>query len=148
MVSILNAVGMSSTSIKVSWNLPLYPNAEITGYTVYYRKISGNTAVIDPDEVTQDPSNVMTSGYSPMSVNMTEILIEGLDVYRYYSIIVQAVGEDSGTELNGTLREVVERTFSDFPTEPPQIIEPGGSAENTITITLPNHDYINSGEVV
>lgn len=135
----------------VSWDLPLFPNGQITSYRVYFLKVSDDTASIesDPGAVVQDPSKIDISGYDYMSVDTTETVIEELEVYRYYSIIVRAVGETvSKEELNGTLREVVERTFSDFPTERPQVIGPDGNSQNTITITLPNHDYIDSGQVV
>lgn len=151
MVSSLTAIGISSTSIKVSWDLPQYPNGQITGYVVYYLKVSDDTAGIesDPEAVSQNPSNIDISRHKRMPANTTETVIEGLEVYRYYSIVVRAVGKDaSKKELNGTLREVVERTFSDFPTERPQVIGPEGNSQNTITITLPNHDYIDSGQVV
>ena len=148
MVSSLTANGVSSTSIMVSWDLPQFPNGQITGYRVYYLKVSDDTASIetDPEAVTQDPSKIDIRGYNYTSVDTTETVIEGLEVYRYYSIIVRAVGETA--ELNGALREVVERTFSDFPTERPSVIGPDGNSQNTITITLPNHDYIDSGQVV
>lgn len=135
----------------VSWDLPLFPNGQITSYRVYYLKVSDDTAGIesDPEAAVRDPSSIDISRYDYRSVDTTETVIEGLEVYRYYSIIVRAVGQTvSREELNGTLRQVVERTFSDFPTERPQVIGPDGNSQNTITVTLPNHDYINSGQVV
>ena len=150
MVVDLSADGMSSTSIQVSWDLPQYPNAPIRGYIVYYLKVSDNTLSIerDPSAVKQDPSNIMINGYSLTTANTTETLLEGLEVYRYYSIIVQAVGEVAGAGLNGALLEVVTRTFSDFPTGRPQIIVPAGDSQTTITISLPDHAYIDTGEVM
>ena len=151
MVVDLSANGTTATSIRVSWNLPQYPNAPITSYIVYYRQIIGDTGTIesDPSIVMQDPDNINIDGYSLKNVITTETVIDGLEVYRYYSIIVRAVGEaDSGAELNGALLEVVARTFSDFPTEQPSVIVSTGDSQSTIAISLPDHDYIDSGEVV
>ena len=151
MVLGLSAEGVSSTSIRVSWDLPQYPNAPITGYIVYYRKISDDTGRIeeDPSAVLQDPSNIHVERYSLQTVDTTETVLGGLEVYRYYSIIVRAVGSvDSAAELSGALTEVVERTFSDLPTEQPSTIVPTEDSRNTITIILPDHTYIDSGEVM
>ena len=142
---------MSSTSIQVSWNLPNYPNAPITSYIVYYRQLLGDTDTIesDPSSVLQDPDNINIDGYSLKNVNATKTVIDALEVYRYYSIIVRAVGTaDSGAELNGALLEVVARTFSDLPTEQPSVIVSTGDSQSTITISLPDHNYIDSGEVM
>ena len=152
MVVDLRAEGQSSTSIAVSWDLPTYPNAPITEYIVFYRKISDDTTSVNSSAVLQDPSNINIEGYSlkPVSgVNTTQVVIDGLEVFRYYSIIVRAVGEaDSEAELSGALTEVVARTFSDFPTEQPSVIVPSGDSRNTITISLPDHNYIDAGEVM
>ena len=153
MVLGLTAEGLTSTSINVSWDLPKYPNAPITGYTVYYNKISDNTLAIeqDPSAYMQDPNNINIDGYSLKNNVLTSntVLDDDLEVYRYYSIIVSAVGKaDSGAKLEGALVEVVARTFSALPPEEPPVIEPGGDSRNTITITLPDHTYINDGEVM
>ena len=147
----LRADGVSPTSIRVSWDLPLFPNAPITDYIVYYSKISDDTDRIesDPEAEKQDPSNIVVDGYSQQTVTTNVTTIEGLDEYRYYSIIVSAVGEaDSEAKLNGALREVVNRTFSDLPTVPPDVVVPSGDSQNTITISLPEHGYIDTGEVM
>ena len=148
----LRAEGLTSTSINVSWDLPTYPNAPITSYVVFYRKISDDTTSVDPSSVLQDPNNINIDGYSlkPVGgVNTTRAVIEDLEVFRYYSIIVRAVGAaDSEAELSGALSEVVARTFSDFPTEQPSVIVPSGDSRNTITISLPDHAYIDVGEVM
>ena len=151
MVVDLSAEGTSSTSIQVSWNLPDYPNAPITSYIVYYREIPGDTGRIeaDPSSVMQDPDNIDIDGYSLKNANATKTVIDDLEVYRYYSVIVRAVGAaDSGAELNGALLEVVARTFSDLPTEQPSVIVSTGDSRSTIAIILPDHDYIDSGEVM
>ena len=147
----LQANGLSSTSINVSWSLPQYPNAPIKDYIVYYRKISDDTPNIDqnPSAYLQDPTDIDIDGYSQTSVLTTEVVLDELEVYRYYSIIVRAVGEaDSGAKLNGALLEVVSRTFSALPPEQPPVIVPGGDSQNTITITLPDHTYIDDGQVM
>ena len=154
MVVGLSAEGQSSMSLRVTWDLPQYPNAPISGYVVYYLQIPGDTGVIetDPAASMQDPSNINIDGYSLKTVNNVntlETVIDGLEVYRYYSVIVRAVGAaDSGAELNGALVEVVTRTFSDFPTEQPSVIVPSGASRNTITVSLPDHTYIDTGEVM
>ena len=153
MVLDLAAEGSTSTSISVSWDLPAYPNGPISSYIIYYRKISDDTTNLDPSSVLQDPSNINIDGY-PIKritgVNTTRAVISGLEVYRYYSIIVRAIGAepDSPPELNGALLEVVARTFSDLPTEQPTPIQPDGNSRTTITITLPDHTYIDAGEVM
>lgn len=152
MVLGLKAEGETSTAIRVSWDLPKYPNAPISSYIIYYKKISDDTTNVDPSTF-QDPSNINIKGYSNKTVtgvNTTRAVIGELEVYRYYSIVVQAIGAVDGSDanLNGTLREVVARTFSDIPTEEPSVIEPEGSSQTTITITLPEHSYIGAGEVM
>ena len=106
----LRADGVSPTSIQVSWELSLFPNAPIINYIVYYSKISDVTDRIesDPEAEKQDSSNIVVDGYSQQTINTNVITIEELDEYRYYSIIVSAVGEaDSEAKLNGALLEVV-----------------------------------------
>ena len=137
----------------MSWDLPRYPNAPISSYIIYYKKISDDTTNVDPSTILQDSSNINIKGYSNktvMGVNTTRAVIGELEVFRYYSIVVQAIGavDDLDGNLNGTLTEVVARTFSDIPTEEPSVVEPEGSSQTTITITLPEHSYIDAGEVM
>jgi len=139
----LRAEGVSSTSIMVSWSLPQYPNGgPITHYNVYY--------LLTPTGLKQDPNNINVDEYKRKRVNSTETLIDGLEVYRNYSIVVQAVVEVEGSdgELRGALLEVVQRTFSDFPTVPPDVLMPGDDTTSTITISLPDHTYIDTGDVM
>ena len=132
----------------VSWSLPQYPNGgPITHYHVYY--------LLTPTGLKQDTNNINVDDYERKRVNSTgavetETLINGLEVYRNYSIVVQAVVEVEGSdgELNGALLEVVQRTFSDFPTVPPDVLMPGDDTTSTITISLPDHTYIDTGDVM
>ena len=74
-------------------------------------------------------------------------------MFRNYSVLVQAVtltqeGPIVSVELRGALSEVVERTFSDVPMVPPEEVDTVGDSTTTITISLPSHTYIDTGDVV
>ena len=118
-------------------------------YRVYYLKISDDTDNINIEEYAQDPNNIVVDDYPQKNVTMTEVLLENLDVYRYYSIVVIAVGiADSGAQLNGFPREVIQRTYSDFPLEPPDPLLLFGESQTTITVVLPDYSYIDTGKVM
>ncbi|KAK6320139.1 hypothetical protein J4Q44_G00092460 [Coregonus suidteri] len=75
---------VSSTSILVSWNPPLYPNGLITHYTIYGLNLHSNQAL---QRVTHN----------------TSILLTGLEKYTGYKLRVAAstaVGESSLSDLD------------------------------------------------
>ena len=98
----LMAVATSNQSIRVSWDLPLYPNGPILYYNLFYRA----------SDTPQQPPNIMSdSSYTErMVMNATNYEITGLTPYTNYSIHVRAIGENN---LGGDVDvEILQRTNS------------------------------------
>ena len=137
-VTNLMAVATSNQSIRVSWDLPLFPNGPILYYDLFYRASS----------TPQQPPNIMNdSSYTErMVTNATNYEITGLTPYTDYTIHVRAIGENN---LRGDVdEEILQRTNSTTqnlttPTGPTQ-----GPSSNMITILLPNPDQVQTGLVM
>ena len=132
------AVATSNQSIRVSWNLPLFPNGPILHYDLFYRA----------SDTPQQPPNIMNdSSYTErMVTNATNYEITGLTPYTNYTIHVRAIGENN---LRGDVdEEILQRTNSTTqnlttPTGPTQ-----GPSSNMITILLPDPDQVQTGLVM
>ena len=86
-VTNLMAVATSNQSIRVSWDLPLFPNGRILHYDLFYRA----------SDIPQQPPNIMSdSSYTEkMVMNATNYEINGLTPYTNYTIHVRAIGENN-----------------------------------------------------
>ena len=137
-VTNLMAVATSNQSIRVSWDLPLYPNGPILHYDLFYRA----------SDTPQQPPNIMndSSYIERMVMDATNYEITGLTPYTNYTIHVRAIGENN---LVGDVdEEILQRTNSTTqnvtpPTSPTQ--EP---SSNMITILLPDPDQVQTGLVM
>ena len=94
------AVATSNQSIRVSWDLPLYPNGPILYYDLFYRQ----------SDTPQQPPNITSdSSYTErMVMNATNIEITGQRPYT--AIHVRAIGE--GGLLGAIDTEVLQHTNS------------------------------------
>jgi len=79
------ATVVNSTSIEVSWTIPLCPNGIITHYILYYRQTD-----------TRQTSNINTTGYSMVAIpsSLTKHTITNLEVSQVYGFIVQAIANN------------------------------------------------------
>ena len=86
-VTNLMAVATSNQSIRVSWDLPLYPNGRILHYDLFYRA----------SDTPQQPPNITSdSSYTErMVMDATNYEITGLTPYTNYTIHVRAIGENN-----------------------------------------------------
>ena len=131
------AVATSNQSIRVTWDLPVYPNAPIMHYNLYYR--ASDTA--------QQPPNIRSDGYTEiMDISSTEFEITGLMSYTNYTVHVRAIGQ--GNLLGDIDEEILQQTKITI-----QVVmtSSGTSQEptsNTITILLPDPSQVETGRVV
>ena len=136
-VTNLMAVATSNQSIRVSWNLPLFPNGPILHYDLFYRAL----------DTPQQPPNIMSnSSYTErMVTNVTSYEITGLTPYTNYTIHVRAIGENN---LVGDVdEEILQRTNSTTQ----NVTTPTGTqgpSSNMITILLPNPNDVETGLVM
>ena len=134
----VTAVATSNQSIRVSWDLPLYPNGRILHYDLFYRA---------SDTPQQPPNIIHDSSYTKMAImNATNIEITGLRPYTNYTIHVCAIGE--GGLLGAIDIEVLQRTNSttqDIVTATAPIVAPSTS---TINIHLPSPSQVQTGRVM
>ena len=133
------AVATSNQSIRVSWDLPLYPNGPIFYYDLFYRA----------SDTSQQPPNIVrdSSNTKIMVMNATNYEITGLTPYTNYTIQVRAIGEGGllgaiDTEVlqrtNSTTQDIVTATAA--PTAPP--------STSTINIHLPSPSQVQTGRVM
>ena len=117
-VTNLMAVATSNQSIRVSWDLPLYPNGPILYYDLFYRA----------SDTSQQPPNIVrdSSNTKIMVMNTTNYEITGLTPYTNYTIQVRAIGE--GSLLGAIDTEVLQRTNS--------------TTQNIVTATVPTEGPI------
>ncbi len=144
-VTNLTATATSFQSILVTWDLPLNPNGPIGSYQVFHQE--SNTIQTPP---------IVSNQYSQTTVMERQFeIITGLTAFTNYSIHVQAIG--TGGTPGGTLQgdvdeEVLQRTFTTTPDEPPTVgatEEPTEEATtNTTFIYLPTPDQIETGPVM
>ena len=99
-VTNLMAVATSNQSIRVSWDLPLFPNGPILYYDLFYRA---------SDTPQQSPNIMSDSSYTErMGINATSYEITGLTPYTNYTIHVRAIGDDLGGDV---VVEILQRTI-------------------------------------
>ncbi|XP_062990783.1 phosphatidylinositol phosphatase PTPRQ [Elgaria multicarinata webbii] len=99
----INYKNISSSSVLLSWDIPINPNGKITHYTVYAMELDTNRAF-----------HLTTSNNS--------ILITGLRKYTNYKMRVAAsttIGESALSEDN----DIFVRTPEDEPSSPPKNVE-------------------------
>ena len=136
----LKAVATSFESIKVTWELPEFPNGPIQQYIVYHK---------ESDSVQQPP--ITNDDYTLNQVEGMEREIRGLTAYTNYSIHVQPIGGVSS--LPGDIdEEILQRTNSTTPTEAPTVgmtEEPtAGATTGTIFVYLAPPSQITTGKVM
>ena len=90
----------SSQSIRVLWDLPLYPNGPILFYKLFYR--ASNTQ--------QQPPNIRSDGYLEILVMNTEFEVTGLIAYTNYTLHVLAIGQ--GNLFRSIDTEILQQTNS------------------------------------
>ena len=132
------AVATSNQSIRVSWDLPLYPNGPILYYDLFYRA----------SDTPQQPPNIMSdSSYTErMVMNATNYEITGLTPYTNYTVHVRAIGQDN---LRGDVDvEILQRTNSTIQVVPVPLDPTQGPSSNMITIHLPDPDQVTTGLVM
>lgn len=133
-VTNLTAAATSSQSIRVSWDLPLYPNGPILFYKLFYR--ASNTP--------QQPPNIRSDGYLEILVTDTEFEVTSLITYTNYTIHVLAIGQ--GNLFGGIDTEILQQTNSII-----RSITFTGTEEssfNTINVHLPPPFQVQTGIVV
>ena len=99
----LSAVPTSEQSFLATWNLPLHPNSQITGYHVYYRRSS----------VVQN-APISSIGYTLVSTLSMTREIMNLLPFSNYTIHVQAIGNPN--LLGAVTKEVLVLTNITNPT--------------------------------
>ena len=105
-VTNLMAVATSNQSIRVSWDLPLYPNGPILYYDLFYRA----------SDTPQQPPNIIsdTSYTERMVMSVTNYEITGLTPYTNYTIHVRAIGQDNlGGDVDVEILQRTNRTNQD-----------------------------------
>ena len=137
-VTNLMAVATSNQSIRVSWDLPLYPNGPILHYDLFYRA----------SDTPQQPPNIMndSSYIERMVMDATNYEITGLTPYTNYTIHVRAIGENN---LVGDVdEEILQRTNSTTQNVTPPTTPTQEPSSNMITILLPDPDQVQTGLVM
>ena len=132
------AVATSNQSIRVSWDLPLYPNGRILYYDLFYRA----------SDTPQQPPNIMsdTSYTERMVMDANNSEITGLTPYTNYTVHVQAIGDNN---LRGDVDvEILQRTNSTIQVVPIPLDPTQELSSNMITIRLPNPNQVTTGLVM
>ncbi|XP_046721007.1 phosphatidylinositol phosphatase PTPRQ-like isoform X2 [Silurus meridionalis] len=111
----LSYKNISSTSISVSWNLPLNPNGKITHYTLYVLNLEGN--------VTQQKVT-----------NTTSIVLTDLDKYTEYKVRV-AASTAAGESPESDEDNILVLTPEDEPDSPPYNLVVLNTTSSTATIS-------------
>ena len=100
------AVATSNQSIRVSWDLPLFPNGRILHYDLFYRA---------SDTPHQSPNIMSDSSYTKrMVINATNYENTGLTPYTNYTIHVRAIGENNlGGDVDAEILQHTNSTIQD-----------------------------------
>ena len=132
------AVATSNQSIRVSWDLPRYPNGPILYYNLFYRA---------SDTPQQPPNIVRDSSYTKMMVmNANNFEITGLTPYTNYTIQVRAIGEGG---LGAIDTEVLQRTNSTTQDIVTATVTPTAApSTSAINIHLPSPSQVQTGRVM
>ena len=143
----IRAVGVSHTSIRLTWGPPQCPYGTITRYRIFFRQ----SDVVQPPEGAFE----VETGYDTIETsNLTlERLFGGLRIYTNYTFIVQAfVAGENGDIAGEIVLEVRNRTHSFVPPTPPTPsppVEPTVPATvATISIVIPDPTLIDTGRVM
>ena len=136
-VTNLMAVATSNQSIRVTWDLPVYPNGPIMHYNLYYRA----------SDTVQQPSNIRSDSYTEILVMNTDIEITGLEPFTNYTIHIQAIGQ--GNLLGSIDEEILQRTNSTtqmitMDATTPTLVP----TADTIHILLPDPGQVETGPVM
>jgi len=136
-VTNLMAVATSNQSIRVTWDLPVYPNGPIMHYNLYYRA----------SDTIQQPPNIRSDGYTEIMVMNTDIEITGLEPFTNYTVHIQAIGQ--GNLLGSVDEEILQRTNSTtqmitVDTTTPALVP----TADTIPILLPDPGQVDTGPVM
>jgi len=136
-VTSLMAVATSNQSIRVTWELPVYPNGPIMHYNLYYRA----------SDTVQQPPNIRSDSYTEILVMNTDIEITGLEPFTNYTIHIQAIGQ--GNLLGSIDEEILQRTNSTtqmitMDTTTPTLVP----TADTIHILLPDPGQVETGPVM
>ena len=136
-VTNLMAVATSNQSIRVTWDLPVYPNGPIMHYNLYYRA----------SDTVQQPPNIRSDSYTEIVVMNTDIEITGLEPFTNYTVHIQAIGQ--GNLLGSIDEEILRRTNSTtqmitVDTTTPTLVP----TADTIHILLPDPGQVETGPVM
>ena len=128
----LLATALKSTSIRVSWSSPQYPNGIINQYRVYYRQFDTTRIGI-------------VESLESLEYNITNLL-----PFRNYSILVQAV---VNSNILGQIEEkVLIQTLSDvdvdIPIAPPTNSPTDSPSKSQVTYLIGDPMQIDTGRVV
>ena len=131
------AVATSNQSIRVTWDLPVYPNGPIMHYNLYYRA----------SDTVQQPPNIRSDSYTEIVVMNTDIEITGLEPFTNYTVHIQAIGQ--GNLLGSIDEEILRRTNSTtqmitVDTTTPTLVP----TADTIHILLPDPGQVETGPVM
>ena len=139
-VTNLTAVATSNQSIRVTWDLPVYPNAPVMHYNLYYRA----------SDTPQQPPDIRSDGYTNIMVMNTDIDITGLVPFTNYTIHVQAVGQGGQGSLLGSIdEEILQRTNSTTQIIAVDTTTPTNEPTSvTINVRLPDPDQVETGPVM
>ena len=136
-VTELSAVALTSSTIKVIWSLPDYPNGPVGVYNVFYAETEIVGQSVDFEN---DPSFQRTSS------SFFVVVLQELEPFTSYTIYVQPVALGN---LIGEAAMIVLRTNSSAPTELPVTdVAPSSATPNTILFYLPPPSGIGSGNVM
>ena len=131
------AVATSNQTIRVTWDLPVYPNAPIMHYNLYYRA----------SDTPQQPPNIRSDGYTEiMDISSTEFEITGLMSYTNYTVHVRAIGQ--GNLLGDIDEEILQQTKITIQVVMNSSGTPQEPTSNTITILLPDPSQVETGRVM
>ncbi len=133
----------TSSSIDVSWDVPLCPYGVITGYNLYYREgniVQTGTIVVDD---TYSRLFISSSSSSPTSQK-----ISNLPPFRNYTIIVRAMVGNNDGEIR---EEIIRRTLSNtgnMPTLETGVATSQPHTRTQVTYLIPDPRQINTGVVM
>ena len=155
-VTELRVEPVNSTQLSISWELPDNPNGPLSHYLVFHRE-QNSSQIPSPDtngctesrvDYPQVSMHFTVYSESPvLNVNdfvsfcvQTCLIINGLDPFTWYSVIVQAVGEGDLEGLVTAESVLVNHTHADVDTPP--------STNTTAVLVVHAHSVCNAALAV
>ena len=110
-VTDIGATTTSFESVLVEWNLPRFPNSNISHYIIYYT----NSSSTQPPPISDEGYTSIATDVAQSSNRTVEII--DLTAYTNYSILIRAIGVFNGDLLQGAVvEEILIRTNITNPT--------------------------------